>query len=398
MFNAIKVFITLLLFLTTALWASDEKMSSPIHRMPKIIGGQDTPAGKWPWMVSIHLAADKSSFCGGSLIHPYWVLTAAHCVDGLQLTDPPLKAEEIFVVIGLHQQSHFEQEGEQRQITRIIQHPYWNRLHLSWPFDIALLQLAEPSKQVPVNIPLKVPHRLTPEQSVIALGWGLTDAADDNSVADVLQTVELPVISNTTCQSAYLGEREISATMLCVGFADGKKDSCVGDSGGPLILFEEGQWQQVGIISYGGKKNGPRCGGVNAYGITTRVFEHLDFIEKQVPLPTVGAYDGIWISPQLPNQFVIVRNTTDTFALAFLDTAEQRWQALLGLTGYFNTTVSSLSSLPYTMIAEFKPNITPLPPINQATVEIITCQTAEETHPDNCFLPEGTLLSLKKLF
>jgi len=186
--------------------------------------------------------------------------------------------------------------------------------------------------------------------------------------------------------------------MLCVGFADGKKDSCVGDSGGPLILFEDGQWQQVGIISYGGKKNGPRCGGTNAYGITTRVFEYLDFIEKQVPLPIVGAYDGIWISPQLPNQFVIVRNTTDTFALAFLDTAEQRWQALLGLTGYLNTTVSSLSSLPYTMIAEFKPNITPLPPINQATLEITTCQTAEETHHDNCFLPEGTLLSLKKLF
>lgn len=399
MFDIIKIFIIgLLLFMTTFLWASDEKISLPIRRMPRIIGGQDTPAGKWPWMVSIHLSVDKSNFCGGSLIHPYWVLTAAHCVEGLQLTAPPLKAEEIFVVIGLHQQSHLEQEGEQRQVTQIIQHPNWNRLHPSWPFDIALLQLAEPSGQSPVKIPLKVPHLLTPEQPVVALGWGLTDAADDNSVADVLQAVELPVISNTTCQSAYLGEREITSTMLCVGVADGKKDSCLGDSGGPLIRFEDGQWQQVGIISYGGKQHGPRCGGPNAYGIATRVFEQLDFIKSQVPLPTVGAYDGVWISPELPNQFVIVRNTLDTLALAFLDTAGQRWQALLGVMGYQNTTVSSWSSLPDTVIAEFRPNITPLPPLNQATLKVITCQTAEGIDHDNCFLPAGTFLSLKKLF
>ncbi len=399
MFNTIKIFIIgLLLFITTGLWASDENISSPIRRIPRIIGGQDTLVGKWPWMVSIHLSVDKSSFCGGSLIHPYWVLTAAHCVEGLQLTDPPLKAEEMFVVIGLHQQSHLEEEGEQRQITRVIQHPYWNRLHPSWPFDIALLQLAKPSRQSPVKIPLKIPHSLTPAQSVVALGWGLTDVNDDNSVADVLQSVELPVISNTTCQSAYLGEREITSTMLCVGFADGHKDTCLGDSGGPLILFEEGQWQQVGIISYGGKQHGPRCGGPNAYGVATRVFEQLDFIKQQVPLPISGAYDGVWISPELPNQFVIVRNTLDTFALAFLDNAGQRWQALLGLTDYPNTTVSSLSSLPDTVIAAFRSNITPLPPINQATLEIITCQAAEGIHHDNCFLSEGTFLSLKKLF
>jgi secreted trypsin-like serine protease len=371
--------------------------------MPRIINGcsvgeADCIVGKpLPWMVSIHLNLDKKSFCGGSLIHPYWVLTAAHCVDGLQLTDPPLKAEEIEVVIGLHQQSHLEKEGEPRQIARIIQHPNWNQYHPSWPFDIALLQLAEPSKQAPLRIPLQVPQQLVPKQSVIALGWGLTDAADDNSGADVLQAVELPIVSNSTCQSAYLGQHEITSTMLCVGFAEGKQDSCTGDSGGPLILFEDGQWQQVGIISYGGKNNGPRCGGANAYGVATRVFEYLDFIEKQVPLPTAGAYDGVWTLPELPNQLVIIRNTTDTFALAFLDTADQRWHALLGLTGYLNTTVSSLSSSPYTMIAEFQPRITSVPPTNRATLEIITCQTAE-TDRNDCFLPARTSLLLKKLF
>jgi secreted trypsin-like serine protease len=76
-----------------------------------------------------------------------------------------------------------------------------------------------------------------------------------------------------------------------------KKILVLEDSGGPLIRFEDGQWQQVGIISYGGKQHGPRCGGPNAYGIATRVFEQLDFIKQQVPLPTVGAYDGVWISP-----------------------------------------------------------------------------------------------------
>ncbi len=111
-----------------------------MNRIPKntckIVGGQEATPGAWPWMTAlIHSYEDSlydAHFCGGTLIHPKWVVTAAHCVDDK-------RTEDIEVVAGIHDLAH--DAGKRIKVRRIISHPaydYWTD-----DSDIALLELEE---------------------------------------------------------------------------------------------------------------------------------------------------------------------------------------------------------------------------------------------------------------
>lgn len=395
-----RLFILFLLVQTLEVASLESNEAPNHHRTPRIIGGQEAPVGKWPWMVYVR-ETRYNSFCGGSLIHPYWVLTAAHCLDALEINALPLRVDELFVVVGLHQQSRIGQEGEYLKVSRIIQHPQWDSENRDSPFDIALLQLTSPSTQSPVKLSMPESGPINLSQMATALGWGYLSAdeiaADEiPPISDELQEIELPLVSNATCQAAYTGEYQIADNMLCAGLATGKKDTCVGDSGGPLVVFENDQWQQVGIVSHGGKLNGPLCGGSHAYGIYTRVSEYIDFIAQYVPLALMGGYDGVWTSPTLPDDFVILRNTTDEIAMVFLTENGQSWQALLGPATNSTMTLTNLIS-PVQMVVELKV-VTPSPPVKQATLTMITCQSQSGDHSTACLLSEGTTIELRKIF
>ncbi|MEK8015217.1 MAG: serine protease [Candidatus Parabeggiatoa sp.] len=394
------------------------------HPSLRIIGGKDTQEGVWPGIVYIGYTSDpegKSASCGGSLIHPYWVLTAAHCVDGFKelfnleetyykpckarcearcvegfkldkahcqayceadcethCVDgmiPPLTGDDMFIVAGLHKRNPTHEQGERLAINRVIQHPRWNPCHPSSHFDIALLQLKEPATQPLITLPLKDNVEIKPNTLATALGWGLIEAKPDGAFPDMLQEVELPIVSNQTCQATYQGEYQILDSMMCAGFKAGKKDTCQNDSGGPLLVFKENQWQQVGIVSFGGHKTegAARCAGPDAYGVYTRVSTFLDFIAKYVPLPITGAYDGAWTSPALPNTFVMLRNTADTLAVSFLNENGQNWQALLGPLSYPTITVTNFIA-PANIILELKPTLTASPPIREISLTTIICR------------------------
>ncbi|HRW08823.1 MAG TPA: trypsin-like serine protease [Caldilineaceae bacterium] len=234
---------------------------------PEILGGQEATPGAWPWQVALVYSYAESAFsgqfCGGSLIAPEWVLTAAHCVEYTSAT-------AVDVVLGQHQLS--SNDGERISVDDIVIYPDYVS-----PFvggDLALLHLRQPSSQTVVTLD-GVTAIVAEERSLNAtvVGWGATD--DYLASSDVLRQVTLPLVSLETCRAAYYYD-EIADEMLCAGYRKGAKSACYGDSGGPLLIPTEGSgWTQIGIVSWG--RGG--CSGFNNYNVYTRVASYLGWIE-----------------------------------------------------------------------------------------------------------------------
>lgn len=83
--------------------------------------------------------------------------------------------------------------------------------------------------------------------------------------------VNVPINDDSTCNFPYYD----SSTQICAGDIKNRKDSCSGDSGGPLMKNHNGLWNLIGIVSYGD-------GGCFGYGVYTKVNEYFDWILKNM--------------------------------------------------------------------------------------------------------------------
>ncbi|MCW1885402.1 serine protease [Luteolibacter flavescens] len=248
--------------------------------VPRVVGGRAAADGEYPWMVGILDAGEPDEFdahfCGGSLIHPYWVLTAAHCVLGS-------RAEDLDVLVGATDLSNPGGDARRIAVTEIILSPTYNTATMD--ADYALLRLAEPADGT--VIPL-IDDRSQEIPGVLATvtGWGTTSAGS-SSYPNRLQEVELPLVDLAVANATPVYSGTLTQNMLPAGVAAGGKDACYGDSGGPLIVPSphEPGWMQAGVVSFGAG-----CAKPGAYGIYTRIGNFRDFITGHIR-PNYAAWE-----------------------------------------------------------------------------------------------------------
>jgi len=239
----------------------------------RIVNGTVVPINDLPWTVALvrksWLGQPSGAYCGGTLINSQYVLTASHCVDGMQ-------ASQIQVLV--HEEDFASQTevdgGTQRfGVEKIIMHPYYSRRTVD--NDVALLRLADKGVTldhvvVPACLPANNDYDFSGINATVA-GWGAT--AEGSSVSSTLMKVDVPIISNQDCntKTKYVGK--ITENMLCAGLMEGGKDSCQGDSGGPLTIENGGRRTLVGIVSWG-----YGCARPESPGVYTRVGRYSNWI------------------------------------------------------------------------------------------------------------------------
>ncbi|MGP3966579.1 S1 family peptidase [Streptomyces sp. 6N223] len=225
----------------------------------RIVGGTPTTTDAYPFITQI-TDTTGFQFCGGTLVAPTKVVTAAHCVEGTAPGDIQVVGGRTFLS---------GSDGTVADVSDIWVNPGYDSGTITG--DVAVITLAEelPYEPLPYVAPTDTDVYAAGATTRI-LGWGTTSEGGQSS--DELLTAEVPTVSDEECSNAY-GSSYVASDMVCAGLPEGGVDTCQGDSGGPLVI----DGKLAGIVSWGSG-----CAQAGFPGVYTRLTTFSDDVTAQI--------------------------------------------------------------------------------------------------------------------
>ncbi|XP_008427980.1 urokinase-type plasminogen activator [Poecilia reticulata] len=247
------------------------------RRTNKIVGGSFVPIESQPWIAAIF---QKTFLCGGSLIAPGWVLTAAHCfLDGNQTSLQRLK-----VYLGKSDIKSTDPDREQPfSVEKLIIHQKYNPSNFD--NDIALLKISNANGQGALKtasvrtVCLPPLNTYLPDGVTCSIAGFGKESSSSWSYSNRLKQATVRLLSSTNCKVEESYKALLTDNMMCAASLDWSTDSCKGDSGGPLVCEASGRMFLFGVVSWG-----EGCASKNKPGVYTKVTHYNDWIADKTGL------------------------------------------------------------------------------------------------------------------
>ncbi|MFG2298050.1 S1 family serine peptidase [Streptomyces sp. NPDC048603] len=265
-------------FLAGALTLAAGAAAIPLAQAPRaaadgvVIGGKAAKVADSPWVVALS-SRDRfggtraGQFCGGVIVGPTKVLTAAHCLGSQVLGGPVESVRDLRVITGRTELR--AAEGREIAVRGARVNPAYDAVTNAG--DLAVLELGE---AVPADHVLPLAAAGDPGYAAgsgaSVYGWGDTTGFGDYAYG--LRVSEVTVLADAVCREAYPGDadgRYLEDSMVCAGDAAGGKDACQGDSGGPLVAGG----RLIGLVSWG-----RGCGRADSPGVYTKIAPLTGFV------------------------------------------------------------------------------------------------------------------------